>query len=159
MISLSDGWIDNKQFLVGWLDWYPLFVNGLRPVLLRSSNSWRQVNHSTMLVCYYRFILVFRGTFGIAKFSFFFTYVALGRLMFINTWFVLTFTGYWSLQGERKLTVLVGTAFFSMLHIFGIYWWYRNDDILYPLIMFSPKAIPQFWHAIFIILVNGIHWS
>ncbi|CAL9189839.1 unnamed protein product [Musa hybrid cultivar] len=61
-----------------------------------------------------------------------------------------------ALKGERKLTVLVGTAFFSMLHIFGIYWWYRNDDILYPLIMFSPKAIPQFWHAIFIILVNDI---
>ncbi|CAL5343172.1 unnamed protein product [Camellia sinensis] len=35
-----------------------------------------------------------------------------------------------------------------------MHWWYWNDDILYPLIMVPPKAIPPFWHAIFIIMVN-----
>lgn len=43
-----------------------------------------------------------------------------------------------------------------MLHVVGVYWWYRNDDLLYPLAMLPPKAIPPFWHAIFIILVNGM---
>ena len=42
-----------------------------------------------------------------------------------------------------------------MLHVAGVYWWYCNNDLLYPLIMLPPKAIPPFWHAIFIIMVNG----
>lgn len=42
-----------------------------------------------------------------------------------------------------------------MLHVVGIYWWFRNDDLLYPLAMIPPKTIPPFWHAIFLILVNG----
>ncbi|XP_061339146.1 uncharacterized protein LOC133285861 isoform X2 [Gastrolobium bilobum] len=40
-----------------------------------------------------------------------------------------------------------------MLHVMCIYWWYRNDDLLYPLVMLPPRATP-FWPAIFIILVN-----
>lgn len=59
------------------------------------------------------------------------------------------------LQGERRISVLVGYLFFFMLHIFGIYWWNRKDDLFYPLFMIPPKAIPPFWHAIFVILVNG----
>ncbi|XP_015877618.3 uncharacterized protein LOC107414042 [Ziziphus jujuba] len=59
-----------------------------------------------------------------------------------------------SLKGERKVPILVGITIAFMLHVVGIYWWYRNDDLLYPLVMLPPKAIPPFWHAIFIILVN-----
>lgn len=58
-------------------------------------------------------------------------------------------------QGERKISVLVVISIILMLHVIGIYWWYRNDDLLYPLVMFPPKSIPPFWHAIFIIMVNG----
>lgn len=59
-----------------------------------------------------------------------------------------------ALKGERKLAVLVGYFVVFVLHVIGIYWWYRNDDISYPLIMVPPKTIPPFWHAIFTILVN-----
>ncbi|KAA8533952.1 hypothetical protein F0562_031469 [Nyssa sinensis] len=59
-----------------------------------------------------------------------------------------------ALKGERKISVLVGIFIVFMLHVIGVYWWYQNDDLLYPLFMFPPKAIPPFWHAIFIILVN-----
>lgn len=59
-----------------------------------------------------------------------------------------------ALKGERKITVLIGISAVFMLQVIGVYWWYRNDDLLYPLIMVPPKAVPPFWHAIFIILVN-----
>ncbi|KAK4348681.1 hypothetical protein RND71_031436 [Anisodus tanguticus] len=59
-----------------------------------------------------------------------------------------------ALKGERKITVLLGYFLVFMLHITGIYWWNRKDDLLYPLLMVPPKVIPPFWHAIFIILVN-----
>ena len=60
------------------------------------------------------------------------------------------------LQGERKVAMLVGITVIFMIHVFGVYWWYRNDDLLRPLFMLPPKDIPPFWHAIFIIMVNGI---
>lgn len=63
---------------------------------------------------------------------------------------------YPHLQGERKITVLLGYFLVFMLHISGIYWWNHKDDIFYPLLMVPPKGIPPFWHAIFIILVNGM---
>lgn len=63
---------------------------------------------------------------------------------------------YWFLQGDRKIPVLLSIAAAFMLHVVGVYWWYRSDDLLYPLAMLPPKAIPPFWHAIFIILVNGM---
>ncbi|KAH0466014.1 hypothetical protein IEQ34_006117 [Dendrobium chrysotoxum] len=59
-----------------------------------------------------------------------------------------------ALKGERKMPVLVGIIVVFMLHVFGVYWWYRNDDLLNPLVLLPPKEIPPFWHAIFIILVN-----
>ncbi|KAL5711568.1 RING-type E3 ubiquitin transferase [Ranunculus cassubicifolius] len=59
-----------------------------------------------------------------------------------------------ALKGERKISVLVGIAIVFMFHVLGVYWWYRNDDLLYPLVMLPPKAIPPFWHAIFTIMVN-----
>lgn len=59
-----------------------------------------------------------------------------------------------ALKGERKNSVLVGISIFFMLHVIGVYWWYQNDDLLYPLVMLPPKAILPFWHAVFIILVN-----
>lgn len=61
-----------------------------------------------------------------------------------------------ALKGERKLPVLIGICVMFVIHIVGFYWWFRNDDILYPLIMLPPKAIPPFWHAVFIIMVNDI---
>ncbi|XP_065027810.1 uncharacterized protein LOC135651562 isoform X2 [Musa acuminata AAA Group] len=61
-----------------------------------------------------------------------------------------------ALKGERKISVIVGIILVCMVHVFGIYWWYRNDDLLYPLIMLPPKEIPRFWHAVFIILVNDV---
>ncbi|XP_071734352.1 uncharacterized protein [Rutidosis leptorrhynchoides] len=59
-----------------------------------------------------------------------------------------------ALKAERKLTVLVGYCFVFMLHVIGVYWWYQNDDLCYPLFMVPPKAIPPFWHAVFTIIVN-----
>ncbi|CAL0315586.1 unnamed protein product [Lupinus luteus] len=58
-----------------------------------------------------------------------------------------------ALKGDRRVSILVGISVAFMLHVMCIYWWYRNDDLLYPLIMIPPKATP-FWHSIFIILVN-----
>ncbi|KAJ9556522.1 hypothetical protein OSB04_011136 [Centaurea solstitialis] len=59
-----------------------------------------------------------------------------------------------ALKGEKKLSVLVGYSIIFMLHVIGVYWWYQNDDLNYPLFMVPPKAIPPFWHAIFIIIIN-----
>ncbi|KAK4351212.1 hypothetical protein RND71_030525 [Anisodus tanguticus] len=59
-----------------------------------------------------------------------------------------------ALKGERKIDVLVGYFVVFVIHVIGIYWCYRNDDLFYPLLMVPPKAIPPFWHAIFIVLVN-----
>ncbi|KAK4773089.1 hypothetical protein SAY87_028108 [Trapa incisa] len=59
-----------------------------------------------------------------------------------------------ALKGERKIPVLAGISFASALHVGCIYWWYKKDDPLYPLIMLPPKAIPQFWNAAFIVVVN-----
>ncbi|KAL2570075.1 hypothetical protein AAZX31_18G198800 [Glycine max] len=59
-----------------------------------------------------------------------------------------------ALKGERKMLVLVGISVGFALHVVGVYWWYQNDDLMYPLIMLPPKDIPPFWHAIFIIMVN-----
>ncbi|XP_022873814.1 RING finger and transmembrane domain-containing protein 2-like [Olea europaea var. sylvestris] len=61
-----------------------------------------------------------------------------------------------ALKGERKISVLVGYSVVFMLHVFGIYWWYGKDDLFYSLFMIPPKAVPPFWHAVFIILVNGM---
>lgn len=60
-----------------------------------------------------------------------------------------------ALKGDRKVSLLAGIAFAFILHVICIYWWYRNDDILYPLAMLPPNPTP-FWHAIFTILVNDI---
>ncbi|XP_022861032.1 RING finger and transmembrane domain-containing protein 2-like [Olea europaea var. sylvestris] len=59
-----------------------------------------------------------------------------------------------SLKGERKVSVLIGIVIFFALHVVGVYWWYWSDGLLYLLVMLPPKAIPPFWHAIFIIMVN-----
>ncbi|KAJ6810670.1 RING finger and transmembrane domain-containing protein 2 [Iris pallida] len=59
-----------------------------------------------------------------------------------------------ALKGERKISVLIGISFCFMIHIFSVYWWHKNNDLLYPLVLLPPKEIPPFWHAIFIIMVN-----
>ncbi|KAJ0764546.1 putative transcription factor C2H2 family [Helianthus annuus] len=59
-----------------------------------------------------------------------------------------------ALKGERKLSVLGGYFVVFVLHVIGVYWWYQNDDLCYPLFMVPPRAIPPFWHAIFTIIVN-----
>jgi hypothetical protein len=63
------------------------------------------------------------------------------------------------MQRERKLPVLVGITILFVVHVFGFYWCYKNGDLIRPLVMLPPKEIPPFWHAIFIILVNGIFYS
>lgn len=60
-------------------------------------------------------------------------------------------------QGERKISVLVGYSVVFMVHVFGIYWWNRKDDLFHSLFMVPPETVPPFWHAIFIILVNGMN--
>ncbi|KAM3407600.1 hypothetical protein ACQJBY_001153 [Aegilops geniculata] len=59
-----------------------------------------------------------------------------------------------ALKGERKLPMLIGIVIVFTIHVFGVYWWYRNDDLVRPLVMLPPKEIPPFWHAIFFIAVN-----
>lgn len=59
-----------------------------------------------------------------------------------------------ALKGERKISVLICICLGFTVHVVAVYWWYRFDDLLYPLIMLPPKTIPPFWHAIFIIMVN-----
>nr|GME08760.1 RING finger and transmembrane domain-containing protein 2 [Ipomoea batatas] len=59
-----------------------------------------------------------------------------------------------ALKGERKISVLAGVSILFTVHVVGFYWWFQKDELLYPLVMLPPKAIPPFWHAIFIIMVN-----
>ncbi|KAK1272104.1 RING-H2 finger protein ATL30 [Acorus gramineus] len=59
-----------------------------------------------------------------------------------------------ALKGERKIPVLICITLLFMVHVVAVYWWHRNDDLLFPLIMVAPRSIPPFWHAIFIIMVN-----
>ncbi|XP_050216943.1 uncharacterized protein LOC126667870 isoform X2 [Mercurialis annua] len=59
-----------------------------------------------------------------------------------------------ALKGERKNYVLVTMTVLFMLHVVSIYWWYLNDDLLYPLALLPPTKVPPFWHAVFIIVVN-----
>ncbi|XP_010424020.1 PREDICTED: RING finger and transmembrane domain-containing protein 2-like [Camelina sativa] len=59
-----------------------------------------------------------------------------------------------ALKGERHISALIGISVAFSAHVVGVYWWFRKDDLLYPLIMLPPKSIPPFWHAIFIIVVN-----
>uniref|UniRef100_A0A0D6R5Y2 RING-type domain-containing protein n=1 Tax=Araucaria cunninghamii TaxID=56994 RepID=A0A0D6R5Y2_ARACU len=59
-----------------------------------------------------------------------------------------------SLKAERKISVLVGIILVLLLHVAGIYWCYKDADLWHPLLMLPPKAIPPFWHAIFVIVVN-----
>ncbi|KAM0061174.1 putative transcription factor C2H2 family [Helianthus debilis subsp. tardiflorus] len=59
-----------------------------------------------------------------------------------------------ALKGERKFLVLISISMVFMLHVVFVYWWYQNDDLMYPLVLLPPKSVPPFWHALFIILVN-----
>ncbi|XP_039174031.1 RING finger and transmembrane domain-containing protein 2 isoform X1 [Eucalyptus grandis] len=61
-----------------------------------------------------------------------------------------------ALKGERKNSVLVSISVVFIVYVVGVYWWYRNDGALYPLLMLPPKSIPPFWHAIFMIMLNDI---
>ncbi|XP_020589892.1 RING finger and transmembrane domain-containing protein 2-like [Phalaenopsis equestris] len=59
-----------------------------------------------------------------------------------------------ALKGERKISVLVGIGVIFTIHVIGVYWWYCNEELLYPLVLLPPSEVPPFWHAIFIIMVN-----
>ncbi|KAF7028052.1 hypothetical protein CFC21_040028 [Triticum aestivum] len=59
-----------------------------------------------------------------------------------------------ALKGERKMLILVGITILFVVHVSGVYWCYKNGDLIRPLVMLPPKEIPPFWHAIFVILVN-----
>ncbi|KAK6121965.1 hypothetical protein DH2020_044294 [Rehmannia glutinosa] len=58
-----------------------------------------------------------------------------------------------ALKGERKISILVGYSVIFMLHILGIYWWHRKDELFYPLLMI-PRSQSHLSHALFMILVN-----
>ncbi|CAL5204191.1 unnamed protein product [Lathyrus oleraceus] len=83
----------------------------------------------------------------------FFVTISVSAVMFKSNDIVKKQT---ALKGDQKVPILLGVAFSFMLYVTCIYWWYRHDDILFPLALFPPKATPPFWHAIFIILVNDI---
>ncbi|URE24328.1 zinc finger C3HC4 type family protein [Musa troglodytarum] len=60
-----------------------------------------------------------------------------------------------ALEEGRKLYVLAVITLVFIIHVCGVYyWWYRNDDLLHPLVMISPKGTVAFWRALFIIAVN-----
>ncbi|CAM8961868.1 unnamed protein product [Rhodiola kirilowii] len=59
-----------------------------------------------------------------------------------------------ALKGERRVSVLIGYTIVFLAQVVGVYWFYRNSDLWYPLIMLPPKTIPPFLHAIFIIVAN-----
>nr|POE57513.1 ring finger and transmembrane domain-containing protein 1 [Quercus suber] len=61
-----------------------------------------------------------------------------------------------ALKEERKTSVVVSIALVFMLQVVFIYLWLRDTDLLYPLVLLPPKAVPPFLHAIFIITVNDI---
>lgn len=61
-----------------------------------------------------------------------------------------------ALKEERKISVLLIISLVFMLHVVSVYWWYRGNNLLYPFVLLPPKAIPPFWHAVFIITVNDI---
>ncbi|KAL4610976.1 hypothetical protein ACB092_08G090500 [Castanea dentata] len=61
-----------------------------------------------------------------------------------------------ALKEERKTSVLVSIALVFMLQVVLIYLWHRDTDLLYALVLFPPKAVPPFLHAIFIITMNDI---
>ncbi|CAJ2641755.1 E3 ubiquitin-protein ligase RNFT1-like isoform X2 [Trifolium pratense] len=83
----------------------------------------------------------------------FFVTISLSAVMFKSNELVKKQT---ALKGDQKIFILLGVSFSFMLYVICIYWWYQNDDVLYPLAMFPPESTPPFWHAIFIILVNDI---
>uniref|UniRef100_A0A164Z693 Uncharacterized protein n=1 Tax=Daucus carota subsp. sativus TaxID=79200 RepID=A0A164Z693_DAUCS len=58
-----------------------------------------------------------------------------------------------ALKGERRRSILFGLSLVFTLHVISVYWWYLTD-LLHLLVMIPPKAIPPFWQAIFIIVVN-----
>ncbi|XP_019057170.1 PREDICTED: LOW QUALITY PROTEIN: RING finger and transmembrane domain-containing protein 1-like [Tarenaya hassleriana] len=57
-------------------------------------------------------------------------------------------------DGKTSVLVLVSVAFF--LHVVGVYWWFRNENLFYSLILLPPESIPPFWHAVFFIIANDI---
>jgi hypothetical protein len=49
-------------------------------------------------------------------------------------------------NSERKVDMFVGITVILIIHVFGTYWWFRNDD-LRPLFILPPKDITPFWNA------------
>lgn len=103
----------------------------------------KQTALKVFLKCFYLCINLF------LQLSTVFVVFSLVRFCLLRIWYD------WWLQGERKISVLVGISIAFSVHVIGVYWWYQNDDLLYPLVMLPPKVIPPFWHAVFIIMVNG----
>lgn len=81
----------------------------------------------------------------------FFVTILIAAIMFKSNDIVKKQT---ALKGERKISVLIGICILFSSYVIGFYWWYRKDDLLSPFLMLPPKAIPPFWHAIFMIMVN-----
>jgi hypothetical protein len=65
---------------------------------------------------------------------------------------------FWCLnvmQNEKRPIFLLALGFGLVLHIVGVYWWYHPETLWRPLLFLPPHNIPKFWHAVFIIVVNG----
>ncbi|THG11123.1 hypothetical protein TEA_019226 [Camellia sinensis var. sinensis] len=73
----------------------------------------------------------------------FFVTIWIAAVMFKSNEFLRKQT---ALKGERKISVLVGISFVFMLHVIGVYWWYRNDDLL-------ALTIPRSKHVIKVAMV------
>ncbi|KAH7432777.1 hypothetical protein KP509_07G039400 [Ceratopteris richardii] len=61
-----------------------------------------------------------------------------------------------ALKGERKIPVLLCIATGLLLQIVLVYWLYRKEDLHRPLFMLPPLEVPNFWNAVFMILVNDM---
>ena len=61
------------------------------------------------------------------------------------------------MQGERKSIFIGISGGVLLMQIIAVYWW-CTKDLLRSLVMLPPKEVPEFWHAVFIILMNGKHF-
>ncbi|XP_050209612.1 uncharacterized protein LOC126660261 isoform X2 [Mercurialis annua] len=59
-----------------------------------------------------------------------------------------------ALKGDSKIYVFALISIFGILYVIGLYYCYRNDDLLPPLVMLPPKVLPRFRTAVFIIIIN-----
>lgn len=60
-----------------------------------------------------------------------------------------------SVQYERSLLQIVGVAFVLLGHVASLQGMFDRSEILLPLSLHPIRQQPKFWHAVFIVFVNG----